>query len=202
VEARLATPNDLESIVEVLAQTLDKDPLIDSLVRPDAKRYDAVRRLLRESARRYYLPRTASWVVESEGEGSTLLGAALCLPPGASTGLGLRDSIGTIRQTIRIVRLRGLWRAGQTSGFLNYIRPRAPHLYLGWLGANKRAEAETLHTLLSAIVSQANDLGVPVYAEGTSDHWRSLLSAHGFDQQGSVELPGGPELSLMWRRAP
>ncbi len=183
MEARLATPNDLESIVEVLAQTLDKDPLIDSLVRPDAKRYDAVRRLLRESARRYY-------------------GAALCLPPGASTGLGLRDSIGTIRQTIRIVRLRGLWRAGQTSGFLNYIRPRAPHLYLGWLGANKRAEAETLHTLLSAIVSQANDLGVPVYAEGTSDHWRSLLSAHGFDQQGSVELPGGPELSLMWRRAP
>ena len=204
MQARLATPDDLELIVELLAVALEDDPLIDRLVRPDAKRPDAVRRLLRETERRYYLPRAASWVVESGhdgGESGTLLGAALCLPPGAKTGLGLRDSMWMVRQTIRIARLRGLWRAGQASGFLNYIRPRAPHLYLGWLGASGEAEEETLDTLLSAIVAQADELGAPAYAEATSGQRRSLLTAYGFDRQGSVELPGGPELSLMWRHS-
>lgn len=203
--ARLATPDDLESIVELLAVALDDDPLIDRLVRPDVKRPDAVRRLLRESARRYYLPRAASWVVESGpaegGDVGLLLGAALCLPPGAATGLGLRDSMRMVRQTIRIARLRGLWRAGQTSGFLNYIRPRAAHLYVGWLGAGGETERKTLDVLLAAIVAQADEVGAPAYAEAASEQERSLLTAHGFEQQGSVDLPGGPELSLMWRHS-
>jgi hypothetical protein len=162
-----------------------------------------VRRLLRESARRYYLPRAASWVVESddEEEGGVLLGAALCLPPGAATGLGLRDSMRMVRQTIRIARLRGLWRAGQTSGFLNYIRPRAAHLYVGWFGAAAETEQQALDVLLAAIVAQADELGAPAYAEAASERERSLLAAHGFEEQGSVELPGGPKLSLMWRHS-
>jgi hypothetical protein len=203
--ARLATPGDLESIVELLAVALDHDPLIDRLVRPDAKRPDAVRRLLRESARRYYLPHAASWVVESgpaeAGDVGVLLGAALCLPPGAATGLGLRDSMRMVRQTIRIARLRGLWRAGQTSGFLNYIRPRAPHVYVSWLGASGAAEPGTLDVLLAAIVAQADEVSAPAYAEAASEQERSLMAAHGFDEQGSVDVPGGPELSLMWRRS-
>ena len=204
MQARLARPDDLEAIVELLAQALDKDPLIDRLVRSDTKRPDAVRRLLRETARRYYLPHAASWIVESADdsrERGLLLGAALCLPPGAKTGLGLRDSMRMVRQTIRIARLRGIWRAGQASGFLNYIRPRAAHLYLGWLGTGGEADGQTLDTLLNTIVAQADELGAPAYAEATSEGRRSLLRAHGFDQQGAVELPGGPELSLMWRHS-
>ena len=199
--ARLATSDDLGAIVELLAQVLDADPLVDYLVRPDAKRPDALRRLLRESARRYYLPLTTSWVVDDVDDSGILLGAVLCLPRGAKTGLGLRDSMRMVRQTIRIARLRGLWRAGQASGFLNYIRPRAPHLFVGWLGATGPADQETLDVLLRAIADLADEQGAPVYAEAASEQRRSLLANHGFDAHGSVELPGGPQLTLMWRRS-
>ena len=137
---RPATIDDLDAVVLVLAQALADDPLIDTLVRPDKGRPDAIARLMREVARRYYLDQGASHVALA---GSNVVGVVLALPPEARTGYGLRDSMRMVRHTIRVARLRGLWRAGQASGFLNYIHPRsaAPLLVPTW-GRPQRARGD------------------------------------------------------------
>ncbi len=194
---RAATIDDLDAIVAVLAQALADDPLIDTLVRPDKGRPDAIARLMREVARRYYLDQGASHVALA---GSDIVGAVLALPPEASTGYGLRDSMRMVRHTIRVARLRGLWRAGQASGFLNYIHPRAPHHYLYQLGAGPEAPAGTDQALLAAVTDRADEEGRPVYVENSRPERLGLYEGHGFTREAVVTLPGGASLELLWRR--
>jgi hypothetical protein len=193
---RAATVDDLDAVIEALAAPLLDDPVIDYLVRPDKKRPDAVRRLLREFGRRFYLGRGACVVVQ---RGEDVVGAALCLPPGAKTGFGLRDSFRLVRHTIRIARLRGLWRSGQATGFLNYIHPRLPHYYLWFVEPADPTDTATLEAMLSLITARADAAGAPVYAENGRPEREVLFAAHGFDCKDTVTLPGGPSVQLLWR---
>lgn len=200
VTVRRATMADLEEVVSVLGGALEENVLIRYLVRPDKQRGEAVRRLLREFGQRYYLPAGASWVAE---QGDAIVGAAFVAPPAGKTGYGLRDSLRAMRQTIRITRLRGLWRAGQAGGFLNYIHPRTPHFYLYQVGASAEVgELEgkaIVDGLLRAVTERADEAGMPIYAESAEESVLETYTRHRFELKDAAALPGGPTLQLFWR---
>ena len=200
VTVRRATMDDLEDVVSVLGEALQDDILMRYLVRPDKQRPEAIRRLLRDFGQRYYLPAGASWVAV---EDDAVVGAALVAPPGGKTGYGLRDSLRAMRQTVRITRVRGLWRAGQAGGFLNYIHPRAPHYYLYQVGASEETAgagtSAVVDALLRAVTGVADDDGMPIYAESAAADAEETYTRHGFECKDSAGLLGGPTLQLFWR---
>ena len=95
-----------------------------------------------------------------------------------------------------------LERLGVLDDATRAVHPEAPHWYLGVLATEpplrgRGAGAALLRHALEAV--DADHL--PAYLESTNQRNVPLYERHGFEVTGTIDLPGGPSLTPMWRSA-
>jgi GNAT superfamily N-acetyltransferase len=78
--------------------------------------------------------------------------------------------------------------------------PPEPHWYLGMLATRTVAQGRGEGgALLRRTLEMVDREGLPAYLESTNPRNVGLYERHGFDATGTIELPDGPTLTLMWR---
>jgi GNAT superfamily N-acetyltransferase len=80
--------------------------------------------------------------------------------------------------------------------------PRSPHhWYLHYLGVEPRGQGRGLGgALMAPVLAECDREGIPAHLEASTERNRRLYERHGFDFQGTWNLPlGGPPLREMWR---
>jgi GNAT superfamily N-acetyltransferase len=194
ITVQKATVADVPVLTGVLAQAFAHDPVINWIVRQDAKRDDGVRRFFDLSLRRLTLP---------YGEVYTTLdrsGAALWTPPGRWK-LGPAEQLRLVPQGVRVTGLRRLPAVMLGLDALERRHPRAEHYYLLELGVLPSFQGQGIGTaLMQPVLAQCDRTGAPAYLETAVERNLPLYERNGFRITEEFQIPhGGPKAWLMWR---
>ena len=127
-------------------------------------------------------------------------GAALWLPPGRDL---LERPGGTFFGWRSMLLLRGaIGRGGRFFALLARHHPHEPHWYLPVLGTDPAFQGRGVGSaLLTALLARSDAEGLPAYLESSKERNIPFYRRHGFEVQGTLEVPGGPTVWPM-RRAP
>lgn len=190
VPARSADHSDM---VKVLATAFSLDPGFAALV-PDADSRPArLRHFFTAEAGPWALDLGWSWILR---DGTEPLGAAIVLPSDR------RHNPAAKRPTtiLRYVRTFGrhLLKARRFIEVVEGVHPVEEHLYLPFIGAVVQGRGVGSR-LLSALGRAADEGGLPVYLEASSEESANLYRRHGFVDTGTIVAPGMPPLYAMWR---
>jgi ribosomal protein S18 acetylase RimI-like enzyme len=192
VDARLATIDDRDAAVSALARAFDADPVVNFLLRQDARRARAIETVFDLAFRRWTLPCGSAWIADG--------GAALWTPPGEWKPL---------RAGLELARLLGAVGMGRLPRALTVTRridrkhPRAPHWYLFAIGVDPERQGRGVGSaLLRAVLAPCDARGEAAYLEASTEANARLYARHGFETLEQVDLAeGGPRVHLMWRDA-
>lgn len=95
-----------------------------------------------------------------------------------------------------------LARLGHVEGTMEQHRPPEPHWYLGAVACTPASRGQGIGgALLDHGLLAIDEAGMPAYLESSNPRNRSLYERKGFEVTGVADLPGGPSLTMMWRRA-
>lgn len=127
--------------------------------------------------------------------------AAIWLPPGArETGEG--DGDVAVRLLEAGATVEDLTRLGALGEAMDAAHPTAPHWYLAAIATlpDRRAEGHG-GRLLAGTLERVDAEGLPAYLESSNPRNVSLYQRHGFVATGTVQAPGAPPMTAMWRDA-
>ena len=194
VDVRRATARDVPALTGVLTRAFDDDPVLNWVLRHDARRGEAFRRFFELSLRRLTLPHGEVYTT------ADLTGAALWTPPG-------KWKQGLLAQVLQLpdwVRVAGPTRVPKVLGALAGLlrrHPHAPHFYLFELGVDPPCQGRGLGSaLLRPALDRCDRDRIPAYLENTNERNVPVYERHGFRVTAEVALAGGgPRLWLMWR---
>ena len=196
-DVRRARPDDVASLVEVLAQAFDDDPVPQWLFRGDRRRRRGLRRFFGIQVRHMVNATGDVWTTEDR------VGAAMWAPPDAS-----RPGWGDLARLLPVVPyLTGLGRDGPEAVRLltavDGARPRQRHWYLATIGtAPDQQRTGVGSALMRAVLDRVDQEALPVYLESSKESNLPFYGAHGFDVTGEITAArGGPTLWNMWRPA-
>ena len=191
---RVATPSDIDGIIEIFTSAFFEDPLCGPVF-PDVTRRatqaDAFWRQFVTSALRY------PWTFVTERGQS----AATWLPPGSDEFTAEEeDSFGSFLLSIadqqvadNILTILELFEAS---------RPIEPHYYLSLLGTHKNHRGQgSGMALLCENLARIDALGAPAYLESTNPANNERYMSVGFRPHGSFTIPSGHTVTTMWRPA-
>lgn len=188
VSARSADHHD---IVTVLSTAFSQDAVFAALV-PDAKPA-RLRHFFAAEAGPWALDHGWSWILR---DGAEPVGAAVVL-----LSARRHNPAGNHPATIfRYLRTfgRNLLKARRFIGVVERVHPVEEHLYLPFIGAVVQGRGIG-SSLLSALGQAADQRGVPVYLEASSEESASLYRRHGFVDTGTIVAQDMPPLYAMWR---
>jgi GNAT superfamily N-acetyltransferase len=95
-----------------------------------------------------------------------------------------------LRRTTRAVRV------------IEHHHPDERHYYLSVLGTEPELQGSGIGAALLAPVLERCDAGaMPAFLESSKESNVRFYAQHGFEVTEKIELPGGPPLWLMWRKA-
>jgi len=190
VREPLAT--ERKRLLEVVGRAFFDDPVAEYLF-PDP-----------DSRRRRYGGFAGIAIDAFEGHGRILTndavqGTAIWQAPSPpETGIG--------RQLRMLLTLFGLTR----SAFLRAIRlsermsehhPTEPHWYLAILATDPDVQGQGIGSaLMRPILERCDKDGMPAYLESSKESNIPFYTKHGFELQGEIRIPDGPELYPMMRR--
>jgi len=121
-----------------------------------------------------------------------------------SPGVELLDEA-AIGEVAEIIRSADPARASFVfEGFLKILaaQPKEPHFHLTDIGVAPEAQGRGLGSrLLRDGLDHCDRYGCPAYLEATSTASAALYRRHGFEVVQEIELPDGPTLFGMWRKA-
>ena len=194
---RSAGAADVALLTHILATAFDDDPVINWVMRQDAKRRWAIQTFFRHSVERAL--RRAELSVTTDGTGGTVWWA-----PGAHSRPALRPWWRRLPQDLGNSRLTGprRFRNLQDVGrILGERTPSRPHYHLNFLGVLPDHRGRGLgSTLIRDVTRRLDRAGLPAYLENTKERNLSLYERHGFRVLDSCGMPrGGPRLWFMWR---
>lgn len=137
--------------------------------------------------------------------GTPATGAAVWLPPGATTLTPDRlDQVGFLAAPARL----GTEAFARFERFVAHLVARhtslvpEPHWYLMMLGVEPQAQGRgTGHLLMQPLLDRADREGLPCYLETARERNLSFGTRHGFEVVGEADLKGVPRTWLMKRRA-
>ena len=188
-----ASSADLRDVVEVLATAFSQDAAFVALV-PDADSRSArLRHFFTAEAGPWALDLGLSWILR---DGTQPLGAAVVLPSARR-----HNPAGNHPATVlRYLRTFGwnLLKARRFIGVVERVHPVEEHLYLPFIGAVVQGRGIG-SSLMSALGRAADERGLPVYLEASSEESANLYRRHGFVDTGTIAAPGMPPLYAMWR---
>ena len=188
------TNDEVPRAAEMLARTFAQDPLVNWVVRSDARHEHGMRRFFMVSLRLLSMPYDEVWATDD------LAGVAMWTPPGTFS-LGPREQV------------RFLWQAVQAWGVgriptrilaFNEIErhhPREPHYYLFFIGIDSaRAGAGIGTAMMNDMLDRCDEEHMPSYLEATRPELRPFYRRFGYAELPPIPLPyGGPTMYPMWR---
>ena len=185
---RLAAPDDVPALAEMLARSFHDDP-VSVWAHPHAGKRP--RRIARFFAGRLttLVPYELTWTT-AERDAAALWAPpdAWAVPPGE-----LLRGIGALTPRRAPLTLWGL-------GGVERVHPRERHLYLAVLGVDPPRQGQGLGSWLLAPGLEACDReGVGAYLETAKARNVVFYERHGFRVRDELRLPRGPKVWLMWR---
>lgn len=194
---RKATSDDVPVLARVLTRALERDPLVDWVVRQDQHRVRAIERLVgRDLLVRLALPLGEVYTTADRS------GVALWLPPDGmrlpwSQRLRLLPALAAGSGSRRVVR------AIRVQHHLDVLRPGEEHGWLLSVAVDPDHRGRGIGTaLLRPMLDRCDERGLPAWLVATSRGNRGTFERLGFEVSDEVVAsPGGPTLWPM-RRPP
>ncbi len=191
-EVRIAVQADAEVVGRTLAAGFGDDPVL-CWVFEEPGRADKLEVMFAFMAREALVPLGATYLTDGS--------SAAWTPPGSPPWPDDRG-IRFITELAGVAGQGDLERLGVLDDTMQAHHPEAPHWYLGLIGTEPARRGNGLGTaLMSTALASVDADHLPAYLESTNPRNISLYERHGFEVTGSIELPGGPSLTPMWRDA-
>lgn len=192
--ARVATPADVDAVVDTLTTAFFDDPVWGPAF-PDVDRRaaqaSAFWRLLVTSALRY------PWTLVTENVESV----ALWIPPG---GFELTHEEESGLEEF-LVGLTGRAAAEEIFAIFEEfeaVHPDEPHFYMSLLATHNDHRGRGIGmALLSESLSRIDAFGAPAYLESTNPANLKRYNSVGFVRRDEFTLPSGQTVTTMWRPA-
>jgi GNAT superfamily N-acetyltransferase len=185
---RVATPEDVHRLRDVLAEAFCDDPVFGWLMPARAKRRDRLRRYFAIELRHLILPRGRVWTT------GDLSGVALSLPPGAWRAPPHAALLQGTAFGLQVVR------AARLGAAMERRHVREPHYYVRDVGVLTAMQGNGLGSaLLRPTLDRCDREGVPAYLEASSERSAALYERLGFGLIEELRVGGGPPLRLMLR---
>lgn len=189
---RLARPDEVEHLAQVLADAFENDPVMRWYI-PDDTRY-------RRQASRMF-----SWYVRRR----IRYGAAFCTADLRSVVLW--DDPDHVNMTVSerlseaamstVVFGSIVGRAARGAALLKAHHPQFPHWYLHMMGVAPELRGRGVGSLLlQAVLTRCDREGTRAYLEASSPRKPPLYERHGFEVVEEVRFPEGPTCFAMVRR--
>ena len=188
-----ATSADHRDVVEVLATAFSQDAAFVALV-PDADSRPArLHHFFTAEAGPWALDFGSSWILR---DGTEPVGAAVVVPSAQRHNPAGNHPV-TILRYLRTFGRNSL-KARRFIGVVEGVHPVEEHLYLPFIGAVEQGRGIGSR-LLSALGRAADERGLPVYLEASSEESANLYRRHGFVDTGTIVAQDMPPLYAMWR---
>jgi GNAT superfamily N-acetyltransferase len=196
MSARVATPSDLDTLVEIMTLAFADDPVWGHALRPPDRLPDDMRefwRLWLDGALRY--PWTWLW---NEGEA-----ASVWIPPG---GTEMSDAQAAEFEALAVRRLGrdGAAYLSAVTALFEANHPHGkPHYYLSLLATHPAHRGRGAGmALLADNLGRIDAEHRPAYLESSNPANDHRYARMGFVPNGSFQLPNhGPLVTTMWRAA-
>ncbi|MFI6449414.1 GNAT family N-acetyltransferase [Kitasatospora sp. NPDC050543] len=194
VPARVATPTDIDAIVETLTSAFFEDPLWGPAF-PDVERRAAqaaaMWRLYVTSALRY------PWTLVTPGAEA----AAVMIPPGG-TELTPEEEDGLENLLAAIAGPEQAGKIMKICDQLEAAHPREPHFYLTLLGTHTAHRGQGLGMgLLAEGLNRVDALGASAYLESSNPVNTPRYERLGFAARARITTATGHVVTTMWRPA-
>ena len=185
---------DVPRAVELLCRAFDNDPLVDWVVRSDAKREEGMRRFFGVCVRQLTLPFGEVWVTED------LTGVAMWTPP-ARFKVGFAEQLRFAGEAIRGMQLRHVPSRLAAFNEIERHHPKTPHYYLFFLGVDPEHQGERIGSrMMSSMLKRCDAENMPAYLEATHEGLVPFYARLGYKSLEPIELGyGGPVMYPMWR---
>jgi ribosomal protein S18 acetylase RimI-like enzyme len=190
---RLATLDDVDALVPVLARAFATDPFVGWLVRGDKHRDAGFARFFQLSLRVLAMPHGQVFTNDERS------GAALWVPPG-KWKMGLLREIWLARHWSAICGWKRLLGVQLATAPLIAAHPKQPHHYLYVLGVDTAMQGKGLgRTLLAPMIERCDREHMPAYLETATERNLGFYQNLGFRITGDITVKRGPRVWLMWR---
>jgi GNAT superfamily N-acetyltransferase len=189
-DVRLAEPPDGPEVGRILAAGFADDPVLCWLFQEPARaaKHDVFFRFFAGEA---LVPLGATYLLPG--------GCAAWTPPGARPWPDERTAR-FVTALATVCTTHDFERLGACADALAAHRPAESHWYLGQIATEPRVRCQGVGTALLARSLEAVDADrLPAYLESSNPRNVPLYERHGFAVVGSIDLPGGPSLTPMWR---
>lgn len=189
-DLRIATTADADEVGAVLADGFGEDPVM-SWVFDEPRRHEKLLALFGFLAGEVSVPLGATYLADGA--------CAVWTPPGTPEW---PDEVGErfVEQVAPVCTAEELERLGLLDATTAEHHPTGDHWYLGELAARSSTRGRGLGTaLLEASLARVDADGLPAYLESSNPRNVTLYLRHGFEVTGTIELPGGPSMTAMWR---
>lgn len=192
--ARLATPDDVPAVSEMLARAFDGYAWTRWTVAADAHR-TRLRDIYRLFAEAVGVPTGTLWVTGDRAA------AAFWTPPGAE-----ELSSGALQDVLpRVAALQGE-RADASAAAHDALAARLPHgrhFYLELLGTDPARRGEGLASaVLAPVLARCDADGVEAWTDTAAGENLAFYARHGFAVAGELDIPGGGPHVWILRRPP
>ncbi|MEV0296017.1 GNAT family N-acetyltransferase [Nocardia sp. NPDC050710] len=198
ISVRTAERSDLPRLSQTLAVAFQHDPVTSWMLPDDRRRAAGLPHFYATMARYQFLAGGGS-AVAVNGAG-VMGGAALWAPPGHSH----TSQLAWVRMMPGLIRAFGrrLMAAKLVGDTLERHHPTEPHWYLSMIGTTPDSRGGGYGSaLMHARLEVCDAENTPAYLESSSPDNVPYYEHFGFEVTGEIEIPGGPTLWPMWRRA-
>jgi ribosomal protein S18 acetylase RimI-like enzyme len=191
---RKMTAADIDAVSGLMGRAFDQDPVINFMVKQDAKRERRMRAFFEVAITRLTLPYGECYVTEA-GDGATLWN-----PPGGRPH-GLRADLALLPAMIRAAGPGGVLRAVGAFSKVEKLHPKEPHYYLLGIGVEPSRQGQGVgSSLLAPMVERLDREGIGAYLESSNERNNPLYERFGFVVREEVDLSkSGPRAWTMWR---
>ena len=189
-DVRTAGPADVEEVGRILAAGFGDDPVL-SWVFEEPGRADKLGALFSFMAAEAVVPQGATYLLRGS--------CAAWTPPGTPPWPAERG-VRLVTSLARSCTAGDLERLGVLDEFVRAAHPTELHWYLGQLATEPPLRGRGAGaTLLRHSLVPVDADHLPAYLESTNPRNVPLYERHGFEVTRTIDLPGGPSLTAMWR---
>lgn len=194
VAARAATAADADAAAATLARAFIDDPLICYLLPGEATRPTKMPRLFKLLFK-LGLPYGCCDVTSD-------LGAVALWRPPNRWEIPYWQYITNAREFLGLFGVGGALKVMSTMEVIEKRHPHEPHWYLQAIGTDPAKQGKGYGgVVIRRQLAAADDARVPAYLESSKANNIPIYQSFGFEVTGEINLPDGPTLWPMWRKA-
>ncbi|WP_039824207.1 GNAT family N-acetyltransferase [Nocardia testacea] len=195
-EVRPARRDEIGALARTLGAAFQDDPVMEWLWPDPRRRALGLPRLFATQTRHQHLATGAVDIARNSS--GALGGAALWDAPGEWKPSPWRE----LRMFPQLARaFGGRLRAGKVLvDLMTEVHPDEPHWYLATIGTDPQWRGHGFgQALLGGRLEHCDREGIPAYLESSKHANIAYYERFGFEVTGTITLPGGPDMWLMWR---